>query len=343
MKNNKKNKKIQTVLDRILGYCIATCFVIGVFGLGIVYVATKGPSDALKDKFVRTFVETRRFGFVPHLFLTDEEVEQYNNYETGMYSAAGTDTDTSLISLESAETAVDANGVDKYGLQYTDGVNYSEIRYKGSTCYMITILDPTRVYVGKPESYGGYGLVLEDMVAQNGALGGINAGAFLDYSGAGTGGDPAGITIIDGICYNDQSTGSVAGLTEDGMLYCGWYDYQQCVDFGFKYAVSFNPVLIINGCMVGEDSLEGGINPRTCIGQRDDGAIVMLAVDGRQAYSIGLSQKDCAEFLLSYGVVNAINMDGGSSTCMYYGGEIVNHPSGAAGGTRYLPTAWLYK
>ena len=178
-----------------------------------------------------------------------------------------------------------------------------------------------------PDAFGGYGLVLEDMVAKYDALGGINAGAFLDYGGGGTGGDPAGITIVDGICYNFVPTGSVAGLTEDGILYCGYYDYEECQKLGFKYAVSFDPVLIINGNEVGEDSLEGGVNPRTAIGQRDDGAIVMVCVDGRQAYSIGVSQKDVADFMLSYGVINAINMDGGSSTCMYYDGEVATTPA----------------
>lgn len=338
--NKKTRKKISQILDRILGFCIATAFVLGFFGLGLGEVCVNG-SPALRSKFISTFSESRRFGFVPHIFLPDEEIDEWGSYFTGMFSAAGTVTDTSMVVVDSE--SVDENGVDQYGLVYADGINYSEVRYKGSTFYMITVLDPTRVFVGMPDSYGGYGLVLEDMVNKYDAIGGINAGAFIDYSGAGTGGDPAGITIIDGVCYNDEPTGSVAGITEDGVLYCGYYDYQGCQTFGFKYAVSFNPVLIINGVEVGEDSLEGGINPRTCIGQRADGAIVMVAVDGRQAYSVGVSQKDCADFLLSYGVINAINMDGGSSTCLYYDGELRNHPSGAAGGTRYLPTAWLVK
>ena len=340
-KNYRKKKKVQSTLDRLAGFLIATGFAVGILGLGIVYVATKGPSDALKDTFCRTFVETRRFGFIPHIFLTDEEVEQFVNYETGRYSAAGTATDETKVTIDT-ET-VDPNGTDKYGLQYKDGINYSEIRYKGSTFYMITIQDPKRVFVGMPEAYGGYGLVLEDMVNKYGALGGINAGAFLDYGGGGTGGDPAGVTIVDGVCYNQESTGSVGGLDSEGRLYVGYYSYEECVALGLKDVVSFNPVLIINGVEVGEDSLEGGVNPRTAIGQRDDGYMVMVCVDGRQAYSIGVSQKDVADFMLSYGVVNAINMDGGSSTCMYYNGELANHPSGAAGGTRYLPTAWLYK
>ena len=342
MDKKKKNRIIQ-ILDRLTGYALATFVVIGIIGVGVVFVCTKGPSDALKSTFVRTFLETRRFGFIPHLFLTDEEVEQYDAYDTGYYSGAGVEFDAEMVNVD--ESNVNENGEDAYGLvdDDGDGIIYVEGRYKSSTYYMIVVLDPKRVFVGMPDSYGGYGLVLEDMVKKYDAIGGINAGSFLDYSGAGTGGDPAGITIIDHEFYNTDCIGSVAGLTDDGVLFCGYYDYWSCVNFNFKYAVSFNPTLIVNGNIVGEDALEGGVNPRTCIGQRADGAIVMFVVDGRQAYSIGLSQKDCAELLLSYGVINAINMDGGSSTCMYHDGEMTNHPSNAAGGSRYLPTAWLYK
>ena len=78
-------------------------------------------------------------------------------------------------------------------------------------------------------------------------------------------------------------------------------------------------------------------------GQRGDGAIIMLVVDGRQAYSFGVTYGDCADILLSYGCINAMNMDGGNSTSMYMDGKLINHPSNQAGGTRNLPTAWLFK
>lgn len=341
--DKRKKKRIQKFFDRLLGYIIATCLVIGLTGLGVVYICTKGPSASLKNTFIRTFNETRRFRFIPHIFLTDDELEDYDSYYTGRYSGAGVEYDSNLVSVK--EDIVDESGKDAYGLvdDDGDGIIYVEGRYKSSTYYMIIVLDPTRVFVGMPDAYGGYGLEIEDMVNKYDAIGGINAGSFLDYSGGGTGGFPAGITIVDYEFYNQDEIGSVAGLTEDGILYCGFYSVWDCLNFNFKYAVSFNPTLIVNGNIVGEDALEGGVNPRTCIGQRADGAIVMFVVDGRQAYSVGLSQKDCAELLLSYGVVNAINMDGGSSSCMYHDGEMTNHPSNAAGGSRYLPTAWLYK
>ena len=212
---------------------------------------------------------------------------------------------------------------------------------------MLIILDPKRVSVGTairdPIYHYGNGKVLDQIIDDFDAIGGINAGGFIDESGAGTGWPPDGITYSDGVCFNPNAAGGVCGLDENGIMYVGYYEYSDTEALGIKEAVSFGPILIAGGEMVDKNSLERGINPRTAIGQREDGAIIMMVVDGRQAYSIGISYADCADILYDYGCVNAINMDGGNSTCMFYKGELVNHPSNPAGGTRYLPDEWIIK
>ena len=112
---------------------------------------------------------------------------------------------------------------------------------------------------------------------------------------------------------------------------------------GIRDAVTFYPVLIEEGVRTQPWEYEEGIGSRTAIGQREDGAIVMMVADGRQAYSIGLTYDDVAEVMEMLGCVNAISMDGGNSSCMALGGELVNNPSNIAGGTRDLPTAWLIR
>ena len=62
----------------------------------------------------------------------------------------------------------------------------------------------------------------------------------------------------------------------------------------------------------------GGVNPRTVIGQRADGAVIFLAIDGRQAGSLGGSYADIIDIMQEFGAVNACNLDGGSSTVMLY-------------------------
>ena len=69
-------------------------------------------------------------------------------------------------------------------------------------------------------------------------------------------------------------------------------------------------------------------DPRTAIGIKQDGKVVLVTVDGRQpGYSYGLTGQELGEFLLDYGVMNAAMLDGGASTEMIIEGKIVNRPS----------------
>ena len=65
---------------------------------------------------------------------------------------------------------------------------------------IVFVLFFVKVFVGKPESFGGYGDYLATMCERYGAVAGINGGAYLDVDGAGLGGTPQGLTIIDGVC-----------------------------------------------------------------------------------------------------------------------------------------------
>ncbi len=71
--------------------------------------------------------------------------------------------------------------------------------------------------------------------------------------------------------------------------------------------------------------------PRTAIGQREDGAILMLVIDGRQASSLGATLKDVQDIMLQYDAYTATNLDGGSSTTMYHEGEVINNPANSLG------------
>ena len=73
-------------------------------------------------------------------------------------------------------------------------------------------------------------------------------------------------------------------------------------------------------------------HPRTFVGfDRDTTKLFFCTVDGRQQSSIGMSYQEMADFLLSLGVWNAINLDGGGSTTMVVRGKIVNSPSDKTG------------
>jgi hypothetical protein len=73
-------------------------------------------------------------------------------------------------------------------------------------------------------------------------------------------------------------------------------------------------------------------HPRTAVGVRADGRILLVTVDGRQPeISVGMSIGELAALLRELGAVEAINMDGGGSTTMVVGGKVVNSPSDLTG------------
>ena len=72
------------------------------------------------------------------------------------------------------------------------------------------------------------------------------------------------------------------------------------------------------------------LHPRTAVGLRADGTWVFVVVDGRQPrLSVGMNLEELAGLLLSLGCVDALNLDGGGSTTLYYQGKVVNSPSDA--------------
>jgi exopolysaccharide biosynthesis protein len=107
--------------------------------------------------------------------------------------------------------------------------------------------------------------------------------------------------------------------------------------------VAFHPFLIVNGVPTKIYGNGGwGSGPRTAIGQKADGTVLMVVVDGRQISSAGASMKQMQEIMIKYGAINAANLDGGSSTVMYFKDKIVNSPCAPAG-DRFLPSAFLIK
>ena len=357
----KKKKKLRRKLkarrfwDRLAGFIIVTVLAVGCGLLGLEWVILKGPSPALRDLFISTMDETRRFRFVPQIFMTADELNAIRTHKKMETDIA---TDTSLITVAanqertvtqigSASGTGNDSDSDPYGLvdEDGDGIIFTEVKGNGYLGYMTVILDPTRVFVGMPDNYGGVGLTLEQMCQKYGAIGGINAGGFKDDGGGGLGGMPEGLTIIDGVCYNRDMdvTEGFAGLDKNGILHVGFYSYEDCLANDIVHAVSFGPILISNGVPTDPEYLTSSVNPRTAIAQRADGAIIMLVIDGRQVHSIGATYQDMVDLLLSYGAVNACNMDGGSSTVMYYEGRYVNSCSAEGGNPRPLPNAFLFK
>ena len=87
-----------------------------------------------------------------------------------------------------------------------------------------------------------------------------------------------------------------------------------------------------------------GANPRTAIGQKADGTVLLLVTDGRGAGGhLGATARDLISIMQEYGAVNAANLDGGSSSAMYYDGtyEMSSVTLYYATSSWLLPTAFV--
>lgn len=73
-------------------------------------------------------------------------------------------------------------------------------------------------------------------------------------------------------------------------------------------------------------------HPRTAVGQRADGRIVMLVVDGRRpGYSAGMTNFELAQAMIRLGVVTASALDSGGSSTMAFDGQLLSRPSDTTG------------
>ena len=312
--------------------CLVLCL------LGIIWVLEKGPSPTVTGMFTRSVRETSAIRWISNIFLTDEELNEYKSVSTE--DLATESVNTSLIHVEKAAERVESGESESVKL-----IDIAEGTCKGK---LLIVSDPKQVILGTSDEFVKQpGLQLTDMVAKYNGLAGINAGGFNDANGPGSGGIPQGIVIVDGeVVYgNDLTPYHLVGLDRNGILHVGSMSGRDAVANGIQWAVSFvthdglASSLIING-EVQRQNLGGGVNPRTALGQREDGALLLLVLDGRSINTLGATMEDVVNIMLEYGAVNAGNLDGGSSSVMVYDGEIVNHCASVTG-PRRIPTGFI--
>ena len=297
-----------------------------------------GPSQKATDRITMSMLETSALKFIPRLYLSEEEIETIKN-RGRQEPEEFTDTSLVVINTQPTEqTEVDPTVPVEPDLYVDEIVGPT---YRG---FMMVVRDPSRVIVGTSSSTfssGSGGLRIADLAARYGAIGAINGGAFVDEGGHGNGGMPQGITYSEGkeCVFSSDSSKVTVGFTADNILVVGKMSKTQAREMGLRDAVSFGPALIVNGETFQQSS---GLNPRTAIGQRADGAVLLLVIDGRKANCPGATYDDLIEIMLRYGAVNACNLDGGSSSNMYYNGEIIN-VGVALTGSRRIPTAFIVR
>lgn len=285
-----------------------------------------GPFKAVREMLVTTAMNTMTHQYFATMFLDQEEIDEIIARNRPSEEIGNQDLNDIKIS-----DAVD------------DGIELIDVSSSSFKGYLLIINDPSRVKLATAPRLGTVGATTSQIVEANDAIGGINGGGFKDDA-LGTGGKPDGLLMQDGKLINgyEYSSYKVVGLDYDNkLIVSNSTSYSALKKLNVRDAVSFGPVIVINGQPTIYSGTGGyGIHPRSAIGQRKDGAILMLVIDGRQVDSLGATLKNVQDIMLQYGAYNAFNLDGGASSTLVYNNKVVNHPSDIMG-ERYVPCAFI--
>ncbi|MDD7674800.1 MAG: phosphodiester glycosidase family protein [Oscillospiraceae bacterium] len=288
-------------------------------------------SPSAKRTFVTTLLETGQLKFLVSWFVPAAEVQEIVNSNSMV--KLDEDVDAGLITFEPFE--------DNEQDPEAKDLEVIELSGRTYTAKLIKVRDPSRISLATIYPWRDTGVTLEELAKQSGAIAAINGGIYDSTNNSG--GRPYGVIVSNGeIQYNkpNEYPGLVlVGFDNDNILQIIDVDGMTPAQLealveekGIRDAVTFQEEssdannhfvqLIINGNPRGMNGVGSGLNPRTAIGQCADGSVLLLVTDGRGKNGhLGASAADLIEIMTQYGAVNAANLDGGSSTCMYYDGE----------------------
>ncbi len=360
----KKKKKGSGLFGRIvrrfflvLFTVIALILVAACLALNLIF---NGPSPAARDVLTMSLLEPSGTKWIPGLFMDAETLDSIRTREDSNLTDEFSNTSEIVINKDAAIST----GTDEWA-NSPDGIRFESHSGDTYNAHIMIVRDPSKVYLGtSTENFSTSipGTRIDDQIETDGAIAGVNAGAFFDNgtSDPSVGSVPEGLVYSKGACK--WTTGSppngikgFAGFNKDNILVVAQDNLSkaQAEELNIRDGCCFGPVLIMNGEINQEAyNSNSGWNPRTAIGQRKDGAVVFVCIDGRQAGSMGGTYKDVIDIMIEYGVVNACNMDGGSSSIMVYRDtyglfgeagtvQVINSYSLLQERPRKMPTFWM--
>lgn len=316
--------KVVKIVGKTFSFIGITLLIIVLTLILTIYFICHGPSKSAQELFVTTILETGQLKFLANVFMSDEDIQEIVNKN----------------SLKEMDSEVDGNLINVGGSTDKELIEIYKVSGNNYEGTMMVINDPSKISLATTYPWGEYGKELDKLVTESGAIAGINGGLY--YSDANKGGRPLGVTVSNGE-IEDMSLGATGlhliGFDNENILRIidisnmNRSEIENLIETeGIRDAVSFQEEasdannhfvkLIINGEKRELNGMGSGANPRTAIGQREDGSVLFLVTDGRGKNGhLGATAADLIEVMSEYGAVNAANVDGGSSSTMYYNGE----------------------
>ena len=339
----KKRSKGEILSRKIIRITLRSLAFIGTFVLAlllVVLIALKmicsSAFPSAQQMFVTTVLETGNFKFLASVFLSSEEIQAI--VDSNSMKELNADVDTDLIQIGGSGSVNIGDNGSNSEQKDIEIIEVSGATYTGT---LMIVKDPSRISLATIYPWRELGVNLDQLVNDNGAIAGINGGLYASTNN--TGGRPYGVVVSNGEIQHNQPKeypGLVlVGFTNEHILQIidvsnmSSKDVENLVkEKGIRDAVTFQEEssdannhfvqLIINNEVREMNGMGSGLNPRTAIGQRADGSVLLFVTDGRgKSGHLGASSGDLISVMEQYGAVNAANLDGGSSSCMYYNGE----------------------
>ena len=348
--DDKKNKKSNKM--KLWQKIVVILICIGLIcGSGLAFLLY-GPYPNFRNWLITTAMTTMSHKYLATWFYDEETINQVmqNNYvkesdeETNLDAISFVDYSNSKVMYK--------NKYEKEILTHEDGATYKliNINEDGMRGYLVAIYDASKVKVATASNMNSNGEMLTKIAKDNNAVVAMNASGFYDPGYMGNGGKPHGAVIKDGKLVSNLPRsgvgGGIMGFTQDNKFIMGKMTAEEALAKGVRDAVEFGPFLVVNG----EPSfIRGnggwGTAPRSAIGQRKDGIVLFLVMDGRDYLNgiDGVGMVELTEIMMQYGAYNATNLDGGTSCGLVINGELTNKPVNGSGKktTRAIPNAWI--
>ena len=341
-----QKRKKNNIWKKIL-ITIAILIVIGVSTLGILLY---GPYNGFRDWLITSAMTTMTHQWIAYLFYDEDTINAVMASNRVDEVQEDTDTNAIVVGVSEEPEKTYENEYEKAILEKnnpSDTYKIIEIEGKGYSGYLAAIYDPSKIHTLVTSKIGTSGQYLTTMAKNNKAVVAINGGGFDDPNYSSNAANPLGITYSKGkllTSYYYAGAGGIIGFdTNNKLVLSSKCTEQSAKSLKIRDAVTCGPFLIVNGKKSGVVGNGGwGTAPRTAIGQRKDGIVLFLVVDGRTVKRPGADMDDLIEIMQNYGAYNAANLDGGTSTAMTVNYELINDPVDSSGAhkTRFISTGF---
>ncbi len=345
-KNPKKKKK------KFIKVFFISIVIIITICISIILFLLYGPWNGFRDWLITTAMNTFHHQYLATWFYSDETIQECLN-KNRIIQVTGY-TDESLIQFIDYSNRKNIQYKNKYERQILEkdknNNDYKIIKIDGGkkfSGYMAAIYDPSRVEViSEPNSTPGQCTrqYLTDISKSSNALVAINGGGFSYVTKDDA--IPLGLTISKNRLISDNPYAGIIGFNTRHKLILGNFSSEEAISNNIRDCISFEPYLLMNGQksqVLGNGG--SGTSPRTAIGQRADGIVLFLVLDGNRVLGQGATMQDLIDIFERYGAINAANLDGGNSTTMTVKGKVVNDPITKNGNSdiRLVPSAFILR